>query len=153
MKKTEFKNIAGKTVFGYTDAVNDCDCCGKTGLKGTYCCELEGGQIVHFGSVCVYKNTGLSKKQVKEQVEYTIKYATNERYKEMKASKELQEAKTRWDKRSREISGSGINHWTDVVLKEARQTIDSIENAIHAKYPMLSKYGRLSYNGLPNSPK
>lgn len=48
-----------KEIIGYTDSVNECDCCGKTELKGTYCIELEGIEL-YYGSVCAFKSHGLS---------------------------------------------------------------------------------------------
>jgi hypothetical protein len=46
-------------VFGSDDSINTCDCCGKTGLKATFAIEMiETGEILHYGSVCVTRNTG-----------------------------------------------------------------------------------------------
>jgi hypothetical protein len=48
-------------IFGFTDEVTNCDCCGKTGLKGTFAVELlSSGEILHYGSVCVTRNTGIA---------------------------------------------------------------------------------------------
>lgn len=47
-------------IWGWTDEVTTCDCCGKDKLSGTFAVELEmGGPIVHYGSVCVKRNTGI----------------------------------------------------------------------------------------------
>jgi hypothetical protein len=47
-------------IIGWTDSVNACDCCGKSDLSGTFCCEIiETGDEVYYGSVCVKRNTGV----------------------------------------------------------------------------------------------
>lgn len=46
-------------ILGWTDEVTVCDCCGKCDLSGTFACELEGGEEVNYGSVCVKRNTGI----------------------------------------------------------------------------------------------
>lgn len=48
-----------KTIIGYTDSVNECECCGKTDLKGTYCLEIDGMEL-YYGSVCAFKDHGIS---------------------------------------------------------------------------------------------
>lgn len=46
---------------GTDDAVNTCDCCGKTNLKATVLMEdLNTGALVHFGSVCATRHSGRS---------------------------------------------------------------------------------------------
>lgn len=46
---------------GTDDAVNTCDCCGKTNLKATVVMEdLSTGALVHFGSVCATRHGGRS---------------------------------------------------------------------------------------------
>lgn len=54
-------------IIGFTDSVNDCDCCGKTGLKGAYCIQIEGNEF-YYGSVCAQKHTGVSEKVIKSEV-------------------------------------------------------------------------------------
>jgi len=46
-------------VLGFTDEVTVCDCCGKSDLSGTFGVELDDGAVVHYGSVCVKRNTGI----------------------------------------------------------------------------------------------
>lgn len=46
----ELKNIK---VLGYTTDYNQCDCCGRDALKGTYTIvDLDTEVIMHFGSTC-----------------------------------------------------------------------------------------------------
>ena len=50
---------ANYKALGTDDAVNTCDCCGKTNLKATVVMQcLETGDIVHFGSVCATRHSG-----------------------------------------------------------------------------------------------
>jgi hypothetical protein len=47
-------------VLGTTDEVTTCDCCGKSNLKATWAIEMtESGELLHYGSVCVTRNTGI----------------------------------------------------------------------------------------------
>lgn len=52
------------TIIGYTDSVNECDCCGKTELKGTYCLEIDGEEF-YYGSVCAFKSHGITTEEQK----------------------------------------------------------------------------------------
>jgi hypothetical protein len=45
-------------ILGWVEEVTACDCCGKSPLKGTFACDLDG-EIVHYGSTCVTRNTGV----------------------------------------------------------------------------------------------
>jgi len=53
----------GIKIIGFTDSVNECECCGKTGLKGTFCVTIEGEER-YYGSTCAHKKHGFDKKQV-----------------------------------------------------------------------------------------
>lgn len=52
-------------IIGYTDSINECDCCGKTDLRGTYCMEIDGEEF-YYGGVCAFKNHGLTVDDQKE---------------------------------------------------------------------------------------
>jgi len=54
-----------KKIIGYTDSINECDCCGKIDLKGTYCVEIDGEQL-NYGSVCAFKVQGITYDDQKE---------------------------------------------------------------------------------------
>ena len=56
-----------KKVIGFTDSVNECDCCGKSGLKGTFCVSIDG-QEFYYGSTCAFKKHGFDKKEVENSV-------------------------------------------------------------------------------------
>lgn len=51
-------------IIGYTDSVSECECCGKTELKGTYCLEIDGEEF-YYGSVCAFKNHGVTTEEQK----------------------------------------------------------------------------------------
>jgi uncharacterized membrane protein len=60
-----------KKIIGYTDFVTECECCGKIDLKGTYCLEIDGVEL-YYGSVCAFKNHGISKEEQKDaKVKFT----------------------------------------------------------------------------------
>jgi|694.fasta_scaffold84330_2 hypothetical protein len=56
---------AEKIILGFTEEITDCDCCGKSDLKGTYAISLNG-YISYFGSVCAFKIHAVSYKEQKE---------------------------------------------------------------------------------------
>lgn len=53
-----------KKILAFTEEINNCDCCGKSELKGTWAVELEGN-IFYFGSTCVHKH-GITVKETKD---------------------------------------------------------------------------------------
>ena len=57
---TEFK------IIGFTDKVNECDCCGKTELKGTYCISIDGNEF-YYGSTCALNTIKVSSDDIKIQ--------------------------------------------------------------------------------------
>lgn len=54
-------------IIGFTDTVKDCDCCGKSDLKGTYAIEIEGNEF-YYGSVCASKAINVDVKEIKAEV-------------------------------------------------------------------------------------
>jgi hypothetical protein len=56
---------AEKIILGFTEEITDCDCCGKSDLKGTYAISLNG-YISYFGSVCAFKIHAVSYEEQKE---------------------------------------------------------------------------------------
>jgi hypothetical protein len=56
-------------VLGYTDGVHNCDCCGKANLKGTFGVQLDSGDVVYYGSVCVTRNLGRPMKEIQAQLD------------------------------------------------------------------------------------
>lgn len=67
---------------GIVDNVNDCDCCGKTGLVKTVALETSDGEIVYYGVTCASVALGYGKEftsrnahKLAERVELREKYA------------------------------------------------------------------------------
>ena len=56
-----------KRIIGYTDSITECECCGKTELKGTFCLEIDGVEL-YYGSVCAFKSHGVSNDDKKTAV-------------------------------------------------------------------------------------
>jgi hypothetical protein len=54
-----------KKVLGFTDEKTVCECCGKSGLKGTYAVEVDG-MLTYFGSTCAFKKHGVAKEDMKK---------------------------------------------------------------------------------------
>ena len=62
-------NATYKTL-GTDDAVNTCDCCGKTNLKFTVVMlGIESGETVHFGSVCATRHSGRKLSVITSEIE------------------------------------------------------------------------------------
>lgn len=54
-------------IIGFTNSVNECDCCGKIRLKGTYCIEIDGNEF-YYGSTCASKNINISSDEIKKEI-------------------------------------------------------------------------------------
>jgi ribosome-binding protein aMBF1 (putative translation factor) len=66
-----------KKIIAFTDSVNECDCCGKSGLKGTFCVEIDGNEF-YYGSTCAFKKHGFDKKETeakKQNFETKLQWA------------------------------------------------------------------------------
>ncbi len=55
-------------ILGYTEHVTECDCCGRTDLKGTIALESNGGDINYFGTTCGAKIANYTVKVFKEHI-------------------------------------------------------------------------------------
>ena len=52
-------------ILGFTEEIDQCGCCGKGNLKGTYAIEdVETGDTNYFGSVCAFKHFNLTKRDL-----------------------------------------------------------------------------------------
>jgi len=54
-------------IIGFTDKVNECDCCGRTELKGTYCISIEGNEL-YYGVTCAANVTNYTTEVIKKEV-------------------------------------------------------------------------------------
>lgn len=55
-------------IIGYTDQINECDCCGKAELKGTYVMADEMDNEMYFGKVCGAKHANWSMSEFSENL-------------------------------------------------------------------------------------
>lgn len=55
-------------IIGYTDSINECDCCGKTELKGTFVMADEFNNELYYGKICGAKAAGWSIQDFNENV-------------------------------------------------------------------------------------
>jgi hypothetical protein len=62
-------------IIGFTDSVNECDCCGKQNLKGTYCVNIDGKEF-YYGSKCASNAIGLDEREIKS-IDSKIKTTQN----------------------------------------------------------------------------
>lgn len=53
---------SSRKIIAFTDSVNECECCGKKGLKGTFCVEIDGSEF-YYGSTCAFKKHGFEKNE------------------------------------------------------------------------------------------
>ena len=70
------------TIIGYTDSITECECCGKVDLKGTYCLDIDGEEF-YYGSVCAFKNHGVTPDQQNEMKSIFTKAQKNAKLIEM----------------------------------------------------------------------
>lgn len=54
-------------IIGFTDKVNDCDCCGRTELNGTYCISIDGNEL-YYGVTCATNVTNYTKEVIIKEV-------------------------------------------------------------------------------------
>ncbi len=58
-----------KQIIGFTDQITDCECCGKSNLKGTFCLLVDGVEK-YFGSSCTFKKHTINSDESKEIKNY-----------------------------------------------------------------------------------
>jgi ribosome-binding protein aMBF1 (putative translation factor) len=56
-----------KKIIGFTDQITECECCGKTNLKGTYCLEIDGTEL-YYGSSCAFKAHGITQEEQRAEL-------------------------------------------------------------------------------------
>lgn len=123
-------------IIGFTDSINECDCCGKTELKGVYVIADELDNELYFGRICGAKAAKIDVKTL----ENTIKT--------IKTNKELENAvknaKSKYDEckiiKSLNRLGITIN---DFILKYGR-FVETINNF------SVYEFGNKTYNIVNN---
>lgn len=67
---------------GTDDSVTTCDCCGRVNLKFTVTMQLDGGEVVHYGTTCAARNTGKTQpviaREIRDEKRRRIDAATSE---------------------------------------------------------------------------
>jgi len=74
-------------ILGTDDAVNTCDCCGKSNLKSTVIVDVDG-EVLHYGSVCATRHTKLTAREIKTAIQSEQDGRVMAAQKEFKASAE-----------------------------------------------------------------
>lgn len=54
-------------ILGTDDAVNACECCGKSNLKYTVVVDVDG-EIMHYGSTCATRHTGKTSAAINQEI-------------------------------------------------------------------------------------
>ena len=103
------------TIIGYTDSITECECCGKVDLKGTYCLDIDGEEF-YYGSVCAFKNHGITPDEQKEMKATFNKAQKNAKLIEMHISPLRNELQTKLAERV------GFNN--DNYIKEYNRVIE-----------------------------
>ena len=106
-----------KKIIGFTDQITECECCGKTELKGTYCIELDGVEL-YYGSTCAFKEHGLTQDEQK-----TLK------------SKFKARLKTEAQFQAMETANNGTAHYLVSMLRFVRAKKLDLQNFVN-------KYGK-----------
>lgn len=82
-------------ILGYTQDVNECDCCGRKDLKGTVCMEDSEGGVCYFGVVCAAHMSKRTSKEIVTEYKETIKQNRKKATIEFRSSPEY---KACWEK-------------------------------------------------------
>ena len=122
-------------ILGSDDSINTCDCCGKTDLKATWAVEMiETGEILHYGSVCVTRNTGIKNPESAARI--------YEREQMRLANIELRQSAEWREQKSKYAQRQNMN------LKPGRESMEFVRaevEAVNAKKAELMKKYNLKY--------
>lgn len=122
-----------KTIIGYTDSINECDCCGKKELKGTYCIDLDGVEL-YYGSVCAFKNHGLSMEDQKELKSIFNKKQKNQKLYDLHILPVKEKLRVRLE-----------NAFTTNVYEELTEVAKKLYHQIEADYNSVIQYKAKKY--------
>lgn len=123
-------------VLGFEEAINACDCCGKTNLKGTFAVEREDGETLYFGSVCVTRHTGRDAKAVRKEA----KDATQERLNRASTEFNSHPAELAYRAKLKESRKAGL---TGAAFRDANRV--EWEAAEAARFEIAGRYGFRPY--------
>lgn len=97
-------------IMGWVEEITVCDCCGKSDLSGTFAVKTEDGSIIHYGSVCVKRNTGI-KNPKKAADDYLYE-------RRIKAVQELRKADAWFDYEAKLARGHALGITSGLPFKE-----------------------------------
>lgn len=84
-------------IIGYTDQINECDCCGKKELKGTYVMADEMDNEMYFGKVCGAKHANWSMSEFSENLTaFKTKMKRNEKVAQLVETLKIEIEKIGW---------------------------------------------------------
>ena len=115
---------------GTTEAVTTCDCCGKTDLKLTVIMLLETGQRVNYGTTCAGRNTGKSKREIRDESQAWLDEAQAKAQTEFKASPEAAAEREAFNTRPHDLIGPAAAAW----VRPASAAADAVRKLIAAKH-------------------
>lgn len=118
-------------ILGTDDAVNTCDCCGKSNLKSTVIVEVDG-EVLHYGSVCATRHTKLTGKEIKHAIQAAEDGRKVAAQKAYRASMEYSTAAAKMAQAYRQ----GIKPGREFMefCKEANAAADSVARKIAAEF-------------------
>jgi len=108
------------TIIGYTDSITECECCGKVDLKGTYCLDIDGEEF-YYGSVCAFKNHGVTHDEQKEMKSIFTKAQKNAKLIEMHITPLRNELQTKLAERGGFNNDSYIKEYNRVIELRAKK--------------------------------
>lgn len=119
-----------KTILGIDDAVNTCDCCGKTNLKSTVIVDVDG-EILHYGSVCATRHTGKTGGEIKRDIDQRQVANVNDARAELGRAQEVIELEAKRNA-ARKAGLIGVKFMQ--FCKPEQEAFDVVREAIAAKY-------------------
>jgi len=115
---------------GIDDSVNQCSCCGKSGLKFTVIVELDCGEVVNYGSVCATKNTGKSKSTIAAEIKSAETDTIAAALTELKSTEEFKNYQQKISSRPRTLVGKSAYDF----VKREYDSYNSKLSEISTKY-------------------
>ncbi len=73
-------------ILGFTDSRCECDRCGKTNLKGTYCIETPDQGLLYLGSTCISRLMEYSSKETTKFIKSEKELRRKQKQAEIKAA-------------------------------------------------------------------
>ena len=117
---------------GITDAVTTCDCCGKSGLKRTVCMELDGGDLVHYGTTCATRNTGKPRAVIASEVRQAEAQRLTAARTEWRAHPAHAAERARFLERDQHAKATGVRMFGPVAMEFVEAAVSAADEACRA---------------------